>query len=93
MTGPLGGGLSPYSKSVDAIQLLRAIASVGSPVFVDSAAEWTMEDLPEEWRIRFHSLQDRICELLIKNQQLRMALIEIKARESVDCDGHDMSAD
>jgi hypothetical protein len=32
-------------------------------------------------------LQEWICELLIKNQQLRMALIEVKARERGDCVG------
>jgi hypothetical protein len=36
-------------------------------------------DLQEEWEIRFRSLQERICELLIKNQQLRMELREIKS--------------
>jgi FtsZ-binding cell division protein ZapB len=34
------------------------------------------------------SLQARICELLIKNQQLRTALMEMKAREQMDCAGH-----
>jgi hypothetical protein len=33
------------------------------------------------------SLQKWICELLIKNQQLRMALVELKAKERMDCVG------
>lgn len=32
------------------------------------------------------SLQEWICEPLIKNQQLRNALIELKAREQEECD-------
>jgi len=41
----------------------------------------------EEILIRLRSLQEWICELLIKNQQLRMALMEAKSREQVDGDG------
>lgn len=37
-------------------------------------------DSPEEWQSRLRSLQQWICELLIKNQQLRLALIEMKER-------------
>jgi hypothetical protein len=33
------------------------------------------------------SLQEWICELLIKNHQVRMALMELKARERMDCFG------
>jgi hypothetical protein len=47
-------------------------------------SEQIMEGSPEEWQIRFQSLQQWICELLIKNQQLRMALMEVKAREPGD---------
>jgi hypothetical protein len=39
------------------------------------------------------SLQAWICELLIKNQQLRMALMEVKAREQTDCVRRDRSSD
>jgi len=93
MTGPPGGGPLPFAESVAAVQRLRTIASVGSPVSVDSAPEWTMEDLPEEWQFRFQSLQDWVGQLLIKNQQLRMVLIEIKARDSGDRDDHSVSVD
>jgi len=43
--------------------------------------EMSIDDLREEWQIRLQSLQDWICELLIKNQQLRIALVEAKAKE------------
>ena len=43
-----------------------------------------MEGLPEEWQVRFRSLRELICQLLIKNQQLRMALMEMKGREPGD---------
>ncbi len=43
-----------------------------------------MEGLPEEWQVRFRSLREWICQLLIKNQQLRMALMEMKGREPGD---------
>jgi hypothetical protein len=46
-----------------------------------------MEGLPEDWQIRLRGLQECICELLIKNQQLRMTLIEMKTREPGDRDG------
>ena len=42
------------------------------------------EVLPERWRTRLQGLQDWICELLIKNQQLRMSLESAKARERGD---------
>ena len=46
-----------------------------------------MEGLPEDWQIRLRGLQECICELLTKNQQLRMTLIEMKAREPGERDG------
>ena len=38
--------------------------------------------LPDEWQMRLRSLQQWVCELLIKNQQLRMALMEMKSGEA-----------
>jgi len=40
-----------------------------------------LEDPQGHWNIRMQNLQDCVCELLIKNQQLRMALMEMKAKE------------
>ena len=42
--------------------------------------EISSDSLPAQWQIRLQNLQVWICELLIKNQQLRMALVEAKAR-------------
>jgi hypothetical protein len=39
------------------------------------------------------SLQEWIRELLIKNQQLRIALMEVKAREGMDCVAHSAGND
>lgn len=39
-----------------------------------------------EWQDRLRSLEDWVCELLIKNQQLRMALAEARAAEPRDDD-------
>lgn len=33
-----------------------------------------MEELPESWQRRFEKLQSCLCELLVRNQKLRMAL-------------------
>jgi hypothetical protein len=41
----------------------------------------------EELRIHFRALQQWICELLIKNQQLRMALFDINSRDRGETDG------
>jgi hypothetical protein len=37
--------------------------------------------MKEEWEAKMNSLQRWICELLIKNQQLRIALMERKVTE------------
>ena len=84
MTGPPGGGPSPRAASIAAVRRPGTIVSVGSPVSVVAPPEWTMEGLPEEWQVRFRSLREWICQLLIKNQQLRMALMEMKGREPGD---------
>ena len=84
MTGPPGGGPSPHAASIAAVQRPGTIVSVGSPVSVVAPPEWTMEGLPEEWQVRFRSLREWICQLLIKNQQLRMALMEMKGRKPGD---------
>ena len=40
-----------------------------------------IEVMKEEWEAKLNSLQGWICELLIKNQQLRIALMEHKVTE------------
>ena len=53
-------------------------------------AESPVEGLQDDWRIRLRNLQEWICELLIKNQQLRMALIDTEARALEYDDGQDL---
>jgi len=43
---------------------------------------------PEEWRDLLRSLQQWVCELLIKNQELRMALESAAAQEKEKRDGY-----
>ena len=38
--------------------------------------EETSQEREEDWRRSLHSLREWICELLIKNQELRMLLLE-----------------
>jgi len=50
---------------------------------VDRVSNLATEDSREEWQTRLPGLQQWICELLIKNQQLRWALMEMKELESM----------
>lgn len=70
----------PFSQA-DAIASIRCRVSNASAGFVSEAPS---ADPHEDWEIRLRSLQDWICELLIKNQQLRVALMELKARRHGD---------
>jgi hypothetical protein len=45
-------------------------------------SNFVTEDSHEEWQSRIRSMQQLICELLVKNQQLRWALMEMKALKS-----------
>lgn len=51
---------------------------MASAVFIP---DMRMNDTRQEWQDQLTSLQQWVCELLIKNQQLRMALMEMKAKE------------
>jgi hypothetical protein len=54
------------------------------PVAADSVGfpkDAEQQGTQDVWQIRLCSLQQWVCELLIKNQQLRMALTEVKAKE------------
>lgn len=46
-----------------------------------------LEFTRERWQEKLLGLQEWVCELLIKNQQLRMTLSEMKARQQEDADG------
>jgi hypothetical protein len=75
MISPTHGKTSSRREATNAMQQTVAADSVGFPI---DAAQQSAQDV---WQIRLNSLQQWVCELLIKNQQLRMALTEIKARE------------
>ena len=61
----------PHSAVVDATaQPLKGVVD-SEPQF--EPPDWGQE---EEWRHRLHCLQEFICELLIKNQQLRMTSLD-----------------
>jgi hypothetical protein len=51
-----------------------------------SAGNGSPDSLPDgshsEWERRVCGLQQCVCELLIKNQQLRIALMELKATQT-----------
>jgi hypothetical protein len=64
----------------------RAVRSEAAD-FADPFSEKYREIMKEQWQAKLLCLQGWICELLIKNQQLRMALMEIKSRETEDKSG------
>jgi hypothetical protein len=62
------------------------LLSISRPVIAGYSAEMSIEDLHEEWQTRLRSMQEWICQLLIKNQQLRMALMEAQAKKTRELD-------
>ena len=54
---------------------------IGSTNHNDFLTTQLIEAMKEEWEAKLNSLQGWICELLIKNQQLRIALMESKVTE------------
>ena len=62
----------PLSHAIPVVPMQRmSIAASGG-----SRPEMPIDESPEEWQIRLLGLQELICELLIKNQRLRAALLE-----------------
>ena len=43
-------------------------------------SEEPCEEQEEGWRHRVHNLQECICDLLIRNQELRMSLLELASK-------------
>jgi hypothetical protein len=62
---------------------LNPVKRTAAAVPVSRVSNLATEDSHEEWQSRFRSLQQLICELLIKNQQLRWALMEMKELKSM----------
>jgi hypothetical protein len=80
---------SAPGRAILASRLNRALEAYGVEDSTDPLLGLSEEVLPERWRTRLQGLQDWICELLIKNQQLRVALMEMQAREPEDdCSGN-----
>lgn len=75
MTSPIFGEHLPQAGRVAIMPRALVTASASS------LSESGMEGARDEWQIQLQNLQRLICELLIKNQQLRMTLMEIKASE------------
>jgi hypothetical protein len=73
----------PFSQDARVNSVKRT--AVAFPV--DRVSNLAREDSPEEWQSWLLSLQQRICELLIKNQQLRWALMEMKKLEPGETEG------
>jgi hypothetical protein len=56
-------------------------------------AESETRHLNEEWQPQLMNLQHWVCELLIRNEQLRMALHAMKAEASQFSDSHNSNHD
>jgi hypothetical protein len=69
----------PFSQDAPVNSAKRATVTVP----VDRVRNPAAEDSQEEWQTRLRSLEQWICELLIKNQQLRWALMEMELLKSM----------
>jgi hypothetical protein len=70
---------SPFSQDAP----LNSVKPTAVAIPVNRVSNLATDDSREEWQSRLQSLQQWICELLIKNQQLRWALMEMKGLESM----------
>ena len=69
----------PFSQDAPVNSATRATVTVP----VDRVRNPEAEDSQEEWQTQLRSLEQWICELLIKNQQLRWALMEMEQLKSM----------
>jgi hypothetical protein len=76
----------PLSQDVPVESVKRS--AIAAPA--GNVSNFATETPHEEWQSRLRSLQQWICELLIKNQQLRCALMEIKKLEQRDNEDHEV---
>jgi hypothetical protein len=72
--------LLPESSSSQEARV-NTMTRVPSAVPVGRSAGFATDDSHEEWQKQLRSLQELICELLVKNQKLRWALMEMKTHE------------
>jgi hypothetical protein len=73
----------PVSQDAPANSVKRTAVAIS----VDRVSNIAPEDSHEVWQSRLQSLQQCICELLIKNQQLRCAFMETREREPRETEG------
>ena len=69
----------PFSQDTPVNSATRATVTVP----IDRVRNAAAEDSQEEWQARLRGLEQWICELLIKNQQLRWALMEMEQLKSM----------
>jgi hypothetical protein len=81
MTTLLPGNSFPQHAPVN------SVTGMAIAVPVDRVVDFATEDSHEEWQSQLRSLQQLICELLVKNQQLRWALMEMKELDLRDNEG------
>jgi hypothetical protein len=77
----------PYGIPMSPAEPIASLQAAGRTSGAGSQLNPTPEESQQAWQCRLGNLQEFICELLIKNQQLRMALRELKATLSEDVDG------
>ena len=79
----------PYGRPMSSAEPIAPLQAPGRTSGSGSQLNPTPEESYQAWQFQLWSLQECICELLIKNQQLRMALRELKSTlsEGVDSDG------
>jgi hypothetical protein len=78
----------PYGRPMSPAEPIASLQATGRTSGAGSQLTPTPEESHQAWRFQLGNLQECICELLIKNQQLRMALRELKATLSDDVDGY-----
>jgi len=77
----------PRGEPLSRIGSVLPMRGGGGADLTDILSDLLVDGLQEEWQARLQGLQGWICELLIKDQQLRMALMEMKARGPGDDNG------
>jgi hypothetical protein len=78
----------PYGRPMSPAEPIASLQATGRTSGAGSQLNPIPEESHQAWQFQLWSLQECICELLIKNQQLRMALRELKATLSDDVDGY-----
>jgi hypothetical protein len=62
---------------------VNSVKPMAVAVPVRHVSKVATEDSHEEWQSRIRGMQQLVCELLVKNQQLRWALMEMKELKSM----------